>query len=36
MLAAITDIAVAVIREVVCPTVVTDINGDLPDCQPRP
>ena len=30
--AAITYVVVAVIREVVCATVVTDVDGDLPGC----
>jgi len=32
--AAVTDIVVAVIREMVCSTVVADTNGDLPGCRP--
>jgi len=34
--AAITHIIVAVIREVVHSTVVTDVDGDMPGCGPGP
>ena len=30
----ITYIVVAIIGKVVCPTVVADVDGDLPGCRP--
>ena len=33
-IATVTHIVVTVIGKVVCPTVVADVDGDLPGCRP--